>query len=62
MDTPPFLYKLIIGDPGLKTMKGTLSFCGITPIHSNYFGSVKSSSDEKRKKWLEDIYSVGLSE
>ena len=32
MDSPWLYYKFIIGDPNYKQIKGTLGFCGISPI------------------------------
>jgi NAD(P)H dehydrogenase (quinone) len=62
MDSPPWYYIWIVGDPGYKMMKDILNFCGITPVNKNYFGSLKMSSKEQREKWLEEIYKVGLNE
>jgi len=63
MDAPPIFYKLFIGDPGGKMMaRGVLSFCGVKPVKKNYFGSVKMSSEEKRKKWLDKTYKIGFNE
>jgi NAD(P)H dehydrogenase (quinone) len=53
MDTPPFIYKIFIGDPSGKMLKiSTLGFCGISPIKKTYIGSIKLSSKEKKEKWL----------
>ena len=41
MDAPPWYYKLFVRDPGFKTMKSSLVFCGIKPVKRSYFGSVK---------------------
>lgn len=60
MDSPPWYYKWIVRDPGYKVMKDILTFCGIKPVKKHYFGSVKLSTTEKRKKWLEKIYKIGL--
>lgn len=62
MDSPPFYYKLFVGDPGFKMMKDIMNFCGIKPVYKNYFGSVKMSSDKRRQKWLDKVYKIGLSE
>lgn len=59
MDSPPFHYRWIIGDPGYKMMKDVLTFCGIKPIAKTYFGSVKMSSEKKRKRWLQAVYKLG---
>lgn len=62
MDSPPWHYKWIVGDPGFKMMKDIMNFCGIKPVHKNYFGSVKVSSEKQRKDWLEKVYRIGLEE
>lgn len=63
MDAPPWYYKWIMGDPGGKIMRtGTLKFCGIKPIKTNYFGSVKMSKPEQRKQWLTKAHDLGLHE
>ncbi|MCK4888330.1 MAG: NAD(P)H-dependent oxidoreductase [Candidatus Aminicenantes bacterium] len=62
MDTPPWFFKLVIGNPAGKMMKDILSFCGIKPVKGTYFGSVKMSTPEKREKWLEKTYRIGLKE
>jgi NAD(P)H dehydrogenase (quinone) len=63
MDAPPWYYKWILGDPGGKIMKsGTLAFCGIKPIKTTYFGSVKMSKPEQRNQWLKKAHTLGLLE
>jgi len=59
MDAPPWYYKLFAGDPGFKTMKAALGFCGIKPIKRTYFGSVKVSGDEQIKKWVVEAEQLG---
>lgn len=59
MDAPPFFYKLFIGNPGGKAMKAALSFCGIKMTKQTYFGSVKLSNENKRKKWLNEVEELG---
>ncbi len=62
MDSPPLYYKLFLGNASYKMMKSTLQFCGVKPIRNSYFGSVKMSSENKRKKWLITAYKIGLRE
>ncbi len=63
MDIPPLFNSLFGGDSGGKMMKrAVLNFCGVKPVYKNYFGSVKLSSEEKRKKWLEKVYEIGVNE
>ncbi|OYT13210.1 MAG: NADPH:quinone reductase [Bacteroidetes bacterium 4572_114] len=59
MDSPPWFYKLFIKDPGYKTMKDILNFCGIKPVKRTYFGSVKTSSVEQRKQWINNAEKLG---
>ena len=59
MDSPPWYYKWMIGDPGYKMMKDILNFCGIKPVSRTYFGSVKMSSEQVRKNWLKKCYHIG---
>ncbi len=62
MDSPPFYVKWILGDPGSKLMKILMNFTGIKFLGKNYFGSVATSTKEKRIKWLDDAYKIGISE
>ncbi|MBU8933958.1 MAG: NAD(P)H-dependent oxidoreductase [candidate division Zixibacteria bacterium] len=59
MDTPPIIYKWIVGDPGYKMMKDMFHFCGIKPVSKTYFGSVKMSSEATRRKWLSKCLNIG---
>lgn len=59
MDTPPWFFKWLNKDPNYKTMKGILNFCGIKSIKRTYFGSVKMSTKEQRKKWLNKVEQIG---
>ena len=62
MDSPWWYYKYIVGDPLYKSMKGTLAFCGITPIQKIYISSLKFKTSKQRKQILKQIYKVGLNE
>ncbi len=59
MDSPPWYYRLLIGDPGFKTLKDIMNFCGIKPVKKTYFGSVKVSTEKQRQKWLEKAEQLG---
>ncbi len=59
MDAPPWYTKYLIGDPGFKTIKYIMNFCGIKPVNRTYFGSVKISSEEQRKQWLAKAEQLG---
>ncbi len=59
MDSPPWHYRFIKKDPGMKMMKDVLEFCGVKVKGSNYFGSVVMSTKEKRECWLEKTLLLG---
>ena len=59
MDAPPWYFKLVFKDPNYKRMKQTMKFCGITSVKTQYFGPVKGSSLQTRKKWLLKIENLG---
>ncbi len=62
MDSPSWYYRFITGDPGYKSIKGTLGFCGISPIQRTYIDNIKFKSLKQRKGILKNIYRVGLKE
>lgn len=39
--------------------KGTLQFCGVSPVKLNYIAPIKSSSEKIRKKYLFKIEQLG---
>ena len=53
MDAPPFYYRWIIGSPGHKALKASLKLCGVKPVRTTSIGSIKTSSDRKRRNWLQ---------
>lgn len=60
MDTPPWYFRLIYGQPGHKAMKkSTLGFCGIKPVRISSIGPVKSSKKRKRTNWLNRAQKLG---
>jgi hypothetical protein len=60
MDTPYFIYRYFFGAPSINQLKDRiLRFCGISPVKVSHFGPVHSSSIEKRKLFLEEIYNLG---
>lgn len=62
MDSPVWYYRFFVGDPGFKMMKNIMNFCGINKVKKSYFGSIKISSEKKKKRWLEKAYKIGLSD
>ena len=56
MDTPPWYFRWVYRMPGHNQMKRTiLEFCGIKPVTVSSFGPIKSSSKQKREKWLAQV-------
>ncbi len=56
MDTPPLIYKYILGRPGHRAIADCiLGFCGIKPTHVTSFGIMKGSSLQQREQWLENV-------
>lgn len=54
MDTPPLVHRFIYRQPGRNAMAlATLGFCGIRPVRSLVFGSVKNASAGQRQQWIE---------
>jgi NAD(P)H dehydrogenase (quinone) len=63
MDAPPWYYRWVLGDPGGKLMRrGLLGFCGVSPVATTYFGSVRLSSPARRATWLRHARSLGENE
>lgn len=60
LDTPVFIYKYFFGAPSVNQLKNrTLEFCGISPVKVSYFGPIQSSTEITRKKFLNDVYTLG---
>jgi len=61
LDAPPLLYSLIYRQPAYNMMKrSVLGFCGVSRVDKTFIGSVKTSSLEKRKDWLKQLYALGI--
>jgi NAD(P)H dehydrogenase (quinone) len=61
LNTPSFYYRWVFGRPGHNTMKKTiLQFCGIKPVRITEVGPMRSSTDAKRKQWLEQVRALGV--
>jgi NAD(P)H dehydrogenase (quinone) len=60
MDTPPWYFRLIYGQPGHRAMKRcTLGFCGIKPVRISSLGPVKPSRKGRRQAWLVQVQKLG---
>mgnify|MGYP001809979941 CR=1 FL=1 len=62
MDAPLIYYKMVVRKPDYHSLKNDLDFCGVKVKDFNYFGSVKTSDESKRKTWIGEVYSLGLKE
>ena len=63
MDTPPWIYKYLIGDPVGKALgRAILGFCGVKPVKKTYLGPVTKSTDSQRAAWLKTARSMGSSD
>ncbi len=61
LDQPGWYYRLVYGRPSVNQLrKTTLKFCGITPVRVTYIGIVKTSTQEKRSRWLQKIERMGM--
>ena len=60
MDTPPWYFRWVYRMPGHNQMKRTiLEFSGIKPVAISSFGPIKSSTPQKREKWLAKANAYG---
>ena len=60
MDTPPLIYRLIYRAPGRQALaRATLGYCGVRTARVHAFGPVIASSNEQRKRWLEEARTSG---
>ncbi|TFH88503.1 NAD(P)H dehydrogenase [Billgrantia azerbaijanica] len=60
MDTPPLIHRLLYRQPGRNAMaRATLGFCGIHPVRSLAFGSVRTADATRRAAWLARAHRQG---
>jgi putative NADPH-quinone reductase len=60
MGMPGFFYHWFYRAHTLKNLKrNILKFCGFGPVKDRIFGMIETVRDEKRKKWLDEIYELG---
>jgi NAD(P)H dehydrogenase (quinone) len=56
-DTPRWYDWLFMGSPSINQFKkGTLQFCGVTPVKVTYISTIKNSSETFRNKWLNKVF------
>jgi NAD(P)H dehydrogenase (quinone) len=59
-DTPAWYNWLVYRNAGIHSFKeGVLKFCGIKPLVVKTFGPVKSSSEAKRKTFIDQAHLMG---
>ena len=59
-DTPKWYDRFFMGRPAINQFKkGTLKFCGISPVKVTYIAPLKGSNLEFRKKWLKQVSLLG---
>lgn len=62
-DTPKWYDFLMMKRPAINQFKkGTLKFCGISPVKVTYISTIKNSSSSFREKWLKKITLLGESQ
>ena len=60
MDSPSWYYKWFRNAPGLNALKkGTLEFCGISPVSSTLLGPVRKAPKERIVSYLETVKVLG---
>lgn len=60
LDQPSIYYWFVYGRPSVNQLKkSTLEFCGVKPVKVSYFGIMRSSTEEMRKRWLADAEALG---
>lgn len=60
LDQPSWYYRLFFKSPSVNQLKkSVLEYCGVKPVKVTYVGIVKSSNEDQRKKWLQQIEILG---
>lgn len=61
-DTPHYLQP-VLPDTRLRSLtRGTLAFCGFSPVRTTRFAPVKASTPERRAEWLETVARIAREE
>jgi putative NADPH-quinone reductase len=59
-DTPKWYDSLFMKSPTINQFKkGTLEFCGISPVKVTYISLIKGSKNNYRENWLNKITLLG---
>ena len=60
-DTPKWYNQWVMKNPAINQLKkGTLEFCGISPVKVSYISPIKSSTKKFRQDWLNKINGLGV--
>lgn len=59
-DTPKWYDYFFMRSPAINQFKkGTLEFCGISPVKTTYISPIKHSTSKFREKWLKKVQKLG---
>lgn len=62
-DSPEWYYRWYMGAPATRQLKkGTLEFCGVSPVRTTYLGPVRGAKTEKIGQWLTGLQTLGTRE
>jgi len=60
-DTPRWYDWLFMRSPALNQFKkGTLEFCGISPVKVTYIAPIRDSTPDFREQWLKKVHNLGM--
>lgn len=60
MGMPAIAYRWYYGAHSLKSLeRNVLKFCGISPVRETLIGGIDALSEEKRRRWLSRLSSLG---
>ncbi|MEA5260889.1 NAD(P)H-dependent oxidoreductase [Arcicella aquatica] len=60
-DTPRWYDWLFMRSPALNQFKkGTLEFCGISPVKVTYIAPIRDSTLDFGEQWLKKVYNLGM--
>lgn len=60
-DTPRWYDWLLMRSPAINQFKrGTLQFCGVTPVKVTYIAPIRNATPSFREKWLKKLYQLGM--
>ena len=59
-DTPGFFYRWLMRSPAENQLKrGTLEFCGVSPVRTTYIAPLRKSTLAFRESWLRKVRNLG---